>query len=345
MASDLRWFGDLRLRGLFESKETVEDHLRQQIRARFGVEAHLDSELKGVIRLATSKSNRSGNQGLGDPADPGAPRRAIGLDVAYAEWTPLGLFKFDIGRIAQSQIKVGGSQIILDDDLALEGFSASVEPGLTESLKLAVNAGSDWIRENYDSYYSVKNSDNMINWAQVALRAKISDDDSLLLGVGFHAFTSLKGMAFADLSLGGASFGNTETPAGIVKNEYLAREFFAEWKAPLGSMTSTVSVQHVLNTSTSDPNRAWWISWNVAEPRVWDLQLSFAVIESDSVPGICTDSDFANGFTDSAGFIISSRWFLGRGLQLRLTQYLDKIERSTRDIQYLRTHLDLSASF
>jgi hypothetical protein len=343
--TELKWFGDLRIRGALESKETVEDRFKAQIRARFGVEAMVDPELKGMIRLATSKSNRSGNQGLGDPSEPGSPRRTIGIDLAFAEWTPMGLVKVDIGRIPQNQIKVGGSQILLDDDLALEGFSATAEPVLTDSMKLHLNAGSDWIRENYDSYYSVKNADNMINWAQLALDAKISETDSILIGAGFHAFTSLQGMAFSDLSVGGASFGNTEKPAGIVKNEYLAREFFAQWKAPLGSMISTVSIQHILNTSTTDPNRAWWASWNVAEPHVWDIQLSFAVVETDAVPGVFTDSDFANGSVDSAGFIISSRWFIGRRLQLRLTQYLNHVERTTRNLQYLRTHLDLSASF
>ncbi|CAN5715623.1 hypothetical protein BH10BDE1_BH10BDE1_03720 [soil metagenome] len=344
-ATELRWFGDLRLRGVLESRENVEDHLKEQLRARVGVEATVDPEVKGVIRLVTAKSHRSGNQGLGDASDPGGARRFIGIDVAYAEWTPMGLVKFDIGRIPQNQIKVGGSQIILDDDLALEGFSVSAEPALNDSLNLIANAGSDWIRENYDSYYSTKNADNTINWAQLALRAKLRERESLLVGTGFHAFTSLKGMTFNELSVGGASFGNTEKPAGKVKNEYLAREFFAEWRAPLGSMISTVALQHVLNTSTGDPNRAWWLSLNVAEPRVWDIQVSFELVESDAVPGVFTDSDFANGFVDAAGFIISSRWFFGRGLQLRLTQYLNKVERSTNDIQYLRTHLDLSASF
>jgi hypothetical protein len=110
-------------------------------------------------------------------------------------------------------------------------------------------------------------------------------------------------------------------------------------------MTSTLSFQYVVNPASGDPNQAWWLSWNVAEARVWDIQLSFAAIDSDAVPGVFTDSDFANGFTDSNGFILSSRWFLGSALQLRLTQYINHVGRSTGDLQYLRTHLDLSASF
>ncbi len=344
-ASKFSWFGDLRVRAQLESTDLVQDRLSGRLRARLGAEIVVDPDVKGVLRLATTRTNRSTNQTLGESADPGSARRFFGLDLAYGEWTIMSGVKLHAGRIPQTQIKIGGSQIILDDDLALEGLALTVTASMTESLTFSFLTGSDWIRENYDTFYSVRNAENMINWAQAAVQWKIDQNNKVRAGVGFHNFTSLEGMLFSDLSVGGARFGNTERTVGVVKNQYLAREYFAEWTTPLGSMTSTVAVQHVVNTSTSDPNRAWWLAWSVLEPAVWDIQLSYGLIESDAVPGVFTDSDFGNGSTDSVGFQLSSRWFLGNRLQLRLTQFYNRIERSSRNLQYLRTHLDLSASF
>lgn len=322
----------------------MDPRLSGKIRARLGVDVNLDPTVKAVLRLATTRSNRSTNQSLGDSSEPGSARRYFGLDLAYGEWKPLESVRLYVGRVPQTLVKVGGSQVVLDDDLALEGLTAKVDTRLLENLSLTATAGSTWIRENYDTYYSSDSSDNMLNFAQVALSLKTTDQ-SYRAGFGFYNFTSLQGMAFADVSTGGSSFGNTEKPAGIYKNEYLPREFFVEWKAPLGSMTSTVFLQHVVNTMTQDPNRAWWFGWNVSESAIWDLTLAYALLERDAVPGVFTDSDFANGSTDSRGFFISSRWFLSKSVQLRLTQFINRIEVTTRNLEYMRTHLDISAAF
>ncbi len=344
-ASKFSWSGDLRVRAQLESTDLIQDRLSGRIRARVGAEIVVDPEVKGVFRLATTRTNRAPNQVLGESSDPGSARRFFGLDLAYGEWTIISGVKLHAGRIPQTQIKVGGSQIILDDDIALEGLALSVTAPMTESLSVSFLTGSDWIRENYDTLYSVRNAENMINWAQVAGQWKIDEGYKVRAGLGFHNFTSLEGMLFSDLSVGGSRFGNTERTVGVVKNQYLAREYFAEWTAPLGSMASLVAIQHVVNTSTRDLNQAWWVAWSVVEPTVWDMQLGYGLIESDAVPGVFTDSDFANGSTDSDGFLLSSRWFLGNRLQLRLSQFYNRIERSSRNLQYLRTHLDLSASF
>lgn len=339
-----KWIGDIRVRVQYEARDTMNERLSGKIRARLGTEIILDPEVRAVIRLATTKSNRSTNQTLGDASEPGAQRRFIGLDLAYAEWSPLSSLKLYVGRIPQTQIKIGGSQIILDDDLALEGFATTIKTKLNPDFTFNFHASSTWIRENYDSYYSSEAADNMLNSAQLSFLYK-QGAQSYQAGLGFFNFTSIQGMAFSDLSVGGGHFGNTEKPAGIVKNEYLPREYFVEWKAPLGSMTSTVFLQHVVNSMTQDPNRAWFVGWNLTENGVWDMTVAFATLEKDAVPGVFTDSDFANGTTDSRGFMVSSRWMLSKTTNLRLTQFLNRIERTTRDLEYLRTHLDLSASF
>lgn len=355
------WFGDLRARAQFENRDLYQPRLSARIRARFGVDVSLDPTVRAVIRLATAKGNRNTNQPLGDPTDPGSARRFFGLDHAYAQWAPWATgespitsslasdpasspVQLYIGRIPQTQIKVGGTQIILDDDVALEGAALTIHTRLPLSFDLFFNTGSTWIRENYDTYYSVKTADNMINWAQLALRLQ-TETQSFQVGFGFYNFTALQGKAFSDLSLGGTSFGNTEKPAGLVKNEFLPREFFAEWKAPLGSMTSRIFAQHVVNTMTTDPNRAWWAGWGLTENKTWEAFIAYAIVESDAVPGLFTSCFFAAGQTNSNGLILSSRWFLSDRLQLTLTQYFNRLEPSGRNLQYAQTHLDLSTSF
>jgi hypothetical protein len=342
--ASFKWAGDIRLRAQNEQQEGAATHLSEKIRLRLGVKVNVSPELSGEIRLATAKSSRSTNQTLGDEKEPGAPRRFIGLDLAYGEWRPLAELKVQAGRVPQGHVRPGGSQLLLDDDLALEGANAIVAIPLADSAwSLFGSAGSAVIRENYDSYYSEKLTDNALNWAQAGVKWATSSL-RVSIGGGFFNFVGLQGKPFADLVSGGTALGNSERPSGVVKNAYLPREIFVETVWVNGPQEYSLFYERVINPETSDPNEAVWTGVAFVR-KPFELSLAYAKIKSDAVPAVFTNSDFAAGQTDCEGTVASLRWSFTKNMSLRATQFLSRMKESTDRLSYNRTHFDLLASF
>ena len=88
-APEWSWAGDLRLRT--QSEKNGDNHIRwnEKLRLRFGVAVKINRELNAEIRIATARSARSTNQGLGDSAEPAGARHFIGLDLAYVNYHPV----------------------------------------------------------------------------------------------------------------------------------------------------------------------------------------------------------------------------------------------------------------
>lgn len=337
------WSGDLRLRTQAEKNGDNETRWSEKLRARFGVGIKVSNELRAEIRLATTRSNRSTNQTLGDSSDGGAPRRYIGLDLAYAEWHPFEFFKLYAGRIPQLHYRPGGSQVLLDEDISLEGSGFTAEESFADNWRVFLNGGSVYIRENYDAYYSEDLTDNMINWMQAGLEWKW-DKIKLTAGSGFYNFTGLQGKNYADLVDGGVSNGNSEQPTGVVKNPYLPRQYFLEGSIGLGSFTTGLFAERIINSETRDPNAAWWFGASLSRG-AWDGQFAYCEVQKDAVPALFTYSDFGNGTTDTRGIVASVRWKFTKGMSFKVTEFVNRIQASTLNKEYNRTHLDISASF
>lgn len=343
--TEWKWSGDVRLRAQNEALEGQEPRLSERLRLRVGMNALVQSDLRVEIRLASMPSNRSTNQTLGDNKEPGFARRYIGLDLAYAEWKPLSEVKFNLGRIPQAHFRPGGSQLLLDDDLALEGASGIFEIGLDGEGSWSVfgSVGSTLIRENYDSYYSEKQTDNRINWVQLGLQWRDSSWKASV-GGGFFNFVGLKGRLFSELVTGGSSLGNTEASGGVIKNEYLPRELFFEGSYRWSGYELGVFVEHLINSETEDPHLASWLGVVFAR-KPWEFHLAYATVDSDVVPALFTNSDFGAGRVDVDGYVANLKWNFKEKMSLRLSQFINRVKMPDGALAYNRTHLDLSASF
>lgn len=340
---EMKWYGDLRVREKIEKDGDNDSRTSMQLRARFGVNIPVQKELRAEIRLASAKSNRSTNQTMGDSSEPGSRRRFVGLDLALVEWAPIDFAKFYVGRFQQLHYRPGDTQIILDDDMTLEGFGATVEYEFIPDWKIFGSMGSALLRENYDNYYSEDLADNNLNWGQGGI-AWMKDSRKLRVGGGFFNFTSVQGMNFADLAAGGKANGNTEETAGVVKNPYLPREYFIDYKDKFGSLEAGVFFEFIENAESSDPNNAFWTGFSVGQ-KAWDAQFAYTEVESDAVLALFTNSDLGNGTTDVKGYIGSVRWKFMKNMNLNFTQFVAKTDMSGLDKEYRRTHLDISASF
>ena len=101
-----------------------------------------------------------------------------------------------------------------------------------------------------------------------------------------------------------------------------------------------------MNDQTRDPNKAFWSGILVGGSRL-SAQLAFGSVQSDSVPAVFTDSDFAAGNTQSQGFVFTGTWKFKTGMNFAISQFMNRRRAPSglSDTQYNRTHLDLNASF
>lgn len=338
-----KWSGDLRIREQWEKDGDANSRLSTRFRARFGLGVQIQKELRAEVRLASARANRSTNQAMGDSGDPGPRRRFIGLDLGYAEWKPADFAKIYAGRFPQIQFRPGGTQIILDDDLTLEGVGAALEYEFYPEFRVFTIGGSTYLRENYDTYYSDDLADNNLNFMQSGL-SWTHERFKITLGAAFYNFTSVQGKNFADLATGGKANGNTETAAGVVKNPYLPRQYFLEAKFSLGKWDGSAFFEYIKNHETTDPNQAFWTGVSVGQKK-WDLQIGYMEVESDAVLGLFTNSDFFNGVTDGRGWSVTAGWKFQRNMALRLTQFIAHTRMDIDAREYQRTHLDVIANF
>ncbi len=342
-AEVISWNGDLRLRTQLEKNGDSQSRLREGQRARFGLKADLSPELAAEIRLMTGNDHRSGNSNLGDGSEPGGRRRSMGLDLAFAKWQAFPFLEMYVGRSPQIHFRPGNSQIILDEDISLEGISAHAKYIFAENFGVHLTAGSDHIRENYDSYFSQDLTDNMLNWAQ----ARVVYETEWITatgGFGFFNFVKVQGQNFADLAVGGESFGNSVDGPGIVKSPYLPKQYFLEVRMRQNDLTYGCFGEFVVNKETSDPNEAIWAGILI-EKRNLDFHLAYAAIESDAVLALFTHSNYGNGQTDTRGPVASLGWKFAKNMGLKLTHFDNRLDMTGANTAYWRSHLDITAQF
>lgn len=342
MDSSFKWKADIRVRGQVENTEAADSRKSGRLRARLGFRKDVSETLGTEFRLATTTNYRSTNQVLGDSADPGFTRRYMGLDLAYADWKPAGYFRLNAGRIPQWHQRPGGTQIILDEDIALEGFSVRGEAPISESWKIWWGVGSALIRENYDALvYSEDHTDNFLHTGDVAF---INDDWKFKFGASFFNFVGVQGRLFSELAAGGAALGNSQLPVGTVKNNYRPVRAYVDQSFEGLSGEFNLFAEHIINDDTRDPNKAWWLGTGYTR-KPWTAQIAYGELLSDVTPAVFTFSDFAAGQTDARGFMWSLQYQINKNFNFKYTGFANRQQFSERNRQYVRTHLDLSTSF
>ena len=123
----LAFKSDLRLRyeGIDEEGEQNRDRMR--IRARVGLDAKIQEDLKFVFRLATGGDNPvSTNQTL----DGSFSTKDIGVDLAYVDWQVNDVIAINAGKMKNPMFRAGSAPLIWDGDLNPEGIAAKFGSGV-----------------------------------------------------------------------------------------------------------------------------------------------------------------------------------------------------------------------
>lgn len=338
-----RWLGDIRVREQSEKYAENEAQRSPKLRVRLGAAVAVSPSLRTEVRLATAKSHRSTNQSLGESKEPGAYRRFIGLDLAYIQWSPIFFAELYGGRIPQLHIRHGGSQILLDEDITLEGAGLSLTKEFFTSTNIFLNGGTALIKENYDGYYSQEEADNRFEWVQAGV-ANQFDKLKFTYGTGFFNFTSFKGKNFSDLVSGGDANGNSEDPVGVAKYDYQPQQYFLNLDIIAGENKFGLFSEYVVNTKVDRKNSALWTGVKFGH-KIWEAQLAYGETKADAVPGLFTNSDFGGGTAGSQGTVTSLNCKFARNMALKITHFQNKVTTSLGDKSYVRTNVDVSASF
>ena len=344
-----KFSGDFRYR-----HQTTHDNQKaarrvHRIMLRLGQTFSIQSDLKFTYRLMTGTSNNSGNTSLGDKSanTQGSARYGIGLDQAFATFTPETDLNLYIGKMPQFFQSAGKNQIILDRDITPEGLALQYKKSFLEKkLDATLNVASLWVREKYDDSFGEDQSDSFLNVGQAVVSYKLPKDFSINAAYGIYSYTNIKDGKPNDFVVQStADFkGNTSDLLSNYLYNYEITQKLIEVKWSKKPFDVTVFAELIENTAAETLNKASATGLSLSYDK-FSLSYIKQVVESDSVLAIYTNSDFANGQTDSRGNILQLGYKLSKNAALSFSEYSSERAVSTFPVKHKLSQLDLTISF
>ena len=293
--------GDLRLRN--ENRSTsnaVSTKGRQRYRARIGINADINEDVKVGFRLVTGGGSTSTNETIDDSF----AGDETYFDLAYINWQAAEGLDLIGGKFKKPWETVSGA-LVWDGDLNPEGAALRYTAKLG-GAKVITSAGYMIMDDNGVS----SSEDETVSYAQLAAKFKIAGAKTKL-GVSVFDFSEGDNNALA------LAKGNDST-------EYQLTEVFAETNLELGLPVKLYG-HYVVNNDAEGVNKSEDTAWLLGvgtKMGKWKASYDYREVELNSVFGAFNDSDFADGYTDSEG----SRWKLSYKINKNFsvaTTYLD----------------------
>jgi hypothetical protein len=317
---------------------------RDRIRARLMVEAMVNDDWGLGFRFASGSGDpASTNQTLEDSFS----SKPLWLDLAYFNWHPAarkGLNVFG-GKVKNPFYKVGGNQLIWDDDLNPEGIAANYVIPLNNGDELYINGGGFWVDENSSGV------DTSLWGAQGYVKHTIGNPDYILGGVSYFDYGNIQGRGDLQSTWSSTTnfFGNTIS-SGLFASDFDIFEAFAEYGTKLMGFPFTIFGDWAKNLVANNSEDTVWLiggKFNKAkDPGSWEVGYSYRELEADSVLGAFTDSDFIGGGTDGRGHQFGFTYQLAKNLQVSVTYFNSERDgTSGRSLDYRRLQLDLKLKF
>jgi hypothetical protein len=344
--------GDLRLR--YESKEktyfddTQSNTYHNRYRLRLGAHVDLTDHFQFEVGVRSGNANpTSGNQtfkddeALSDYFWDSLSFNAVAIDFTYKDST------VKVGRAAYMMYRPIKSQLVWDNDLALDGINYQYKD---DSNIITVGINQTSLADA-----SVSKNDVNLFIAQYVRTMKISDS-KLSLGTGFYYYDGIKGNTSLYDSNRGSGMGNTMVDVNgvsVFANDYHILEAFGELKLKdvLGQAVG-FGAGVVYNTAASSENFGYDVAVKVGAAKdVGDLQLkySYTELQADATLGAHSDSDNFGGGTAAKGHAIRAKYKFGKNTYLAgtwfyNTRFASKDDRAG-DTDYERVQLDLIIKF
>ena len=324
--------GDFRPRYEYIDLEGLPERNRGRFRIRVGMSADVNDDVEVIFQLASGGDNPvSTNQSFGD----GFSRKDIGIDLAYADWTPNDDLHVFVGKMKNPIHRAGSHALIWDSDLNPEGVALGFKSGAFFGT-----AGTYFVEER------ALTNDSLLLAAQGGMHFDISNSTKLTAGAGYFAYTDTKGNAPFWIGL---PFGNSVDANGNLIYDYNELELFAEFETKIGKYPLGLFVDYVQNleVDVNDTGQSFGVRFGKAdEPGTWQASWAWQELEADAVIATFTDSDFGGGGTDARGHTIKAAYALADNWTVGGTLFLNEVgiaSGAPRD--FTRLQLDLNFSF
>jgi hypothetical protein len=302
-AGKIKVKGDLRVRNENRSSDnSVSDKGRQRYRARIGIYADVTDNVKAGIRISSGENNTATS--TNETADDYFDKDAAGIDLAYINWEALEGLELIGGKFKQPWQQVSGG-LVWDGDLNPEGGAARYTSKVG-GAQVITTAGYLVLDDNGSS----SSEDENINFAQVAAKFKAGGAKTML-GVSVYDYSEGDNNS---LSLG----------KGNDSEQYQLTEIFGEIKFKPFKVYGQYVVNNDADGINSGEDTAWLLGVGTKMGK-WKASYDYRETELNAVYGAFSDSDFADGYTDS------------KGSRLKLAYQIDK--RFSVGTTYLATEM------
>lgn len=387
----LEWEGDLRFRVQFDRfaegnaaqvsvldtnrsrtlslMNVSEDRSRLRFRARLGLNAAIDENWSGGVRLTTGSTGDplSSNQTLGNFGN----RYVVALDRAYLRYRHGEQASVVAGRFGNPWF---GTDLVWANDLSFDGVAAQWTPALTPNLRGFATLAAMPVQE-----VELATADKWLFGAQVgAALASSAGGVGARLGLGYYRYTHMLGQP---------------SPAGSTLNEYTAPQFAqkgntyynissdparpllglaAEYQ--LLNLTGQVdfaavagkrvvlsgdfvrnlgfnraAVSQRVGTDVEPMTTGFQLRAALGDAEVkrrgeWQAFMAYKRVERDAVPDAFTDTDFRLGGTDAKGYILGASYGVGKNTAASLRIFSgDSVSGAPLSVDVVQ--FDLSARF
>lgn len=324
--------GDFRPRYEYIDLEGLPENERGRFRIRVGMSADVNDDVKVVFQLASGGDNPvSTNQSF----DGGFTRKDIGIDLAYADWTPNDEWHVFVGKMKNPIHRAGSHALIWDSDLNPEGVAAGFESGAFFGT-----AGTYFVEQRATT------DDSLLLTAQGGMHYEMSENAMLTAGAGYYAYTNTVGNSPFWIGL---PFGNSVDASGNLIYDYRQLEVFGEFETRIGKYPLSLFVDYVQNleVDVNDTGTAFGARIGKADkPGTWQASWAWQELEADAVIATYTDSDFGGGGTDARGHTIKAAYAMAENWTVGGTLFLNEVALASgtpRD--FTRLQLDLNFSF
>jgi hypothetical protein len=342
------WKGDLRYRNENIEQQYATDRNRDRIRVRAGFVAKVNDTLKTELQIASAENNdpRSSNQTLTGENT----RKALLIDLAYAEWQPLPDWKVTGGKMKYPWVRPGQS-VLFDGDVNPEG--------------LAVNfAHGDFFASTFYNILEERSAaaESTLFGGQVGWKPAVGAG-RLTIGASFFDLNSVQ---HRNPFFNAASNGNSTTTVGCfagqspcLSNDYNLIEGFAEYSVPVAGRPLALYVDYMKNDAALnglDTAYSTGIMYGRAsDPRTWEIGFYYQRVEKDSLYAQFFDSDYGAGNTDTKGGVLKLGYALAKNFTLNTTYFMNKTNMdvpvaiagagSVFDRDYKRLQVDFNVKY
>jgi len=373
--------GGLSKAGLNEFLNVSEDRYRLRLRARFGAEAQLGSDLSAGIRLATGSLTDPGSasQTLGTTSG----RYTVGVDQAYVRWDPRSSTDFRYATAVGGRIPnpwFAPTELIYARDLTLEGVAFTGRYGLGDGSAGQPHA---YLTLGALPVQEVPLANPNSKWllgAQLGSQFEFGGRQRLRLALAYYNFEHVSGVrnepdstllnytAPQFIRYGNSVFdiANSTTDPSVnlfaLATRFRLVNIAGSYDVPVGRYMLTVTGDVVRNVGATESdifNRTGsmlparnkgFVGEFVFGDQIldtlgtWRAKLGYRYVQADAVLDSWTDADFHGGGTNARGYYVWTEFGLARGLSTRL-RYLSGNEVDGPHYGYDIIQLDLLSNF